>query len=890
MKKKMLIKTINWKKLSVFLSSVILAILILNILPSLTSSTLEDGITTDETVIYSQSGNLSDLKEPISSENEKWSQATTLYDQAEEFFDDSYVHEIKLYFDDEEGWYDELLDAHANDPDDPYFSAKFVYDDIEIDPIGINFKGHSSFMGESYKKSFRIDFNYYDSDAEFYGLQKLNLNNGHMDPTMLREKIFWDFASNYVSTVRCVFTRVYVNDEYFGLYTAIEQIDDEFIESRYGSKEGGNLYRAETAGTLSYLGEAESLYASSYELKTNENENDFSKLISLTKILENTPVEDFEEEIEKVLDVEDTLYCMALLNIFASLDSFIGSAHNFYLYENEETGLINYILWDANEAFGRFTFGLEEGQDVRLIDPFWTPTSSSMGVMAASESLTDESTSTIDGPAPPEGPPPIGPDGPGNEFSQLGTDRPLFERLMEVESYNHTYLRILAEMIRDGFNIEFMEGEIQELADLIREDIYADPYKVYTNEQFELTLTDGYSNQKNIFGLESFIEIRSTYLNETLDAYAKKMDIQLNEISLDNGGIIADEKGDYDPWIEIYNLGPGQVNLDHLYLTDDVNNPDKWAFPNFTLDDGEFYLIWADVELTEGSNHLSFELLEEGGEVFLYVESAEGNFRLLDEITYPPKIQNSSYGRYPDGDGEWQDFGDYPTPNHANQENDLIVKLPTTLFINEFMAENQNTIEDPDDDGNYADWIELYNSGNQSIDLSGMYLTDFILDPTLWVFPEGSIIEAMSFLVVWADNEPEQGELHTNFKLSGNGEEIGLISNDGSTLIDYIQFVESIQDFSMGRIPDGSDIWDYSISTPTPGEENSELEVEDTTTIETGFFYIFVGGLASLTIGINLFHKKMRLKNNGDFWISPQDLRNPSPKDGQTGIRTTGGN
>lgn len=888
MKKKMRINTKNWRKFSIFLSSVILAILILNILSSLPSSSIEDEITTDDTVIYNQATNLSDLNEPISSENETWTQATTLYDQAEVFFDDSYVHEIKLYFEDEEGWYDELYDGHANDPDDPYFSAKFVYDDIELDPIGINFKGHSSFMGESYKKSFRIDFNYYDSDAEFFGLKKLNLNNGHMDPTMLREKIFWDFASNYVSTVRCVFTRVYVNDEYFGLYTAIEHIDDEFIESRYGSKEGGNLYRAETAGTLNYLGESESLYSSSYELKTNENENDFSKLISLTNILENTPAENFEEEIEKVLDVEDTLYCMALLNIFASLDSYIGSAHNFYLYENEETGLINYILWDSNEAFGRFTFGLDEGQDVRLIDPFWTPTSSSMGVMSASETLTDES--TIDGLAPPGGRPPIGPDAPGNEFSQLGIDRPLFERLMEVESYNHTYLRILAEMIRDGFNVEFMENQIQELADLIRDDIYADPYRVYTNEQFESTLTDGYSNQNNIFGLESFIEIRSTYLNETLNAYAKKEDIQLNEISLDNGGIISDEKGDYDPWIEIYNLGPGQVNLDHLYLTDDVNDPDQWAFPNLKLDDGEFYLFWADGEVSEGSNHLSFELLDEGGEIFLYVESAEGNFRLLDEITYPPLIQNSSYGKYPDGDGEWQDFSDYPTPNYANQENNLVVKLPTMLFINEFMAENQNTIEDPDDNGNYADWIEIYNSGNQSVDLSGMFLTDFILDPTLWVFPEGSIIGAKSFLIIWADNEPEQGTYHTNFKLSGSGEEIGLISNDGSTIIDFIQYSESIQDFSIGRIPDGSDTWDMTMSSPTPGEENLALEIEETTTIQTGIFYIFVGGLVGLGIGINIFHKRMQQKNNGEFWLAAQTPLMPALSETDSIVEITGGN
>ena len=126
-------------------------------------------------------------------------------DESDAFFDDSYVHEIYLTFDDADygatGWYDTLYDSHANDPDDPYFPASFSADGVTIDVVGVRFKGNSSFNANGVKKSFKIDFDEYDEDNDelvFYDLKKLNLNNGFKDPTMLREKLFLDFASDFV--------------------------------------------------------------------------------------------------------------------------------------------------------------------------------------------------------------------------------------------------------------------------------------------------------------------------------------------------------------------------------------------------------------------------------------------------------------------------------------------------------------------------------------------------------------------------------------------------------------------------------------------------------------------------------------------------------------------
>jgi hypothetical protein len=92
-----------------------------------------------------------------------------------------------------------------------------------------------------------------------------------------------------------------------------------------------------------------------------------------------------------------------------------------------------------------------------------------------------------------------------------------------------------------------------------------------------------------------------------------------------------------------------------------------------------------------------------------------------------------------------------------------------TPLINEFMASNATTIAD--DDGDYSDWIELYNPGDNALDLTGCYLSDDTGNPLRWQFPAG-IIQPHGFLLVWASNKNRQsptGELHTNFAIGAGG-------------------------------------------------------------------------------------------------------------------------
>ena len=143
-----------------------------------------------------------------------------------------------------------------------------------------------------------------------------------------------------------------------------------------------------------------------------------------------------------------------------------------------------------------------------------------------------------------------------------------------------------------------------------------------------------------------------------------------------------------------------------------------------------------------------------------------------------------------------------------------------TLVINEFMAQNTGSVQDSH--GDYDDWLELYNYGDSAIDAAGCYLTDDPTDATKWRFPASdsfvTTIPAHGFLLIWADQETEQGPLHAGFKLSAGGESLGLYDAQGN-LLDNVTFQAQEPDVSSGRLPDGTDQW-QSFSTPTPGKPN----------------------------------------------------------------------
>ncbi|MCB2154343.1 CotH kinase family protein [bacterium] len=143
------------------------------------------------------------------------------------------------------------------------------------------------------------------------------------------------------------------------------------------------------------------------------------------------------------------------------------------------------------------------------------------------------------------------------------------------------------------------------------------------------------------------------------------------------------------------------------------------------------------------------------------------------------------------------------------------------IKINEVLASN-GTIN-PDINGDYDDWIELYNNSDSPVAVGGMHLSDDVTSPTKWTLPAGAVIPARGYYLVWADNQPEQGVNHANYKLNLQGGTVGLFdtTENGRVLIDYLTYPDLITDRSFGRFPDGSD--DTMIfETVTPSAQNDD--------------------------------------------------------------------
>ena len=294
-------------------------------------------------------------------------------------------------------------------------------------------------------------------------------------------------------------------------------------------------------------------------------------------------------------------------------------------------------------------------------------------------------------------------------------------------------------------------------------------------------------------------------------------DLFINEFMAKNDDAVAGPEGDYPDWIELYNNGTEAVNLSGMYLTDDLSDL-KWQFPSgTTIESDSFLVVWADNTLYSGSLHANFGLNATGEEIGLFAEDEE---TLIDSIKFGAQDADASFGRFPDGSPSWNQLT--PTPSAPNESYESeIPGIPNDLVINEFMANNDIAIPGPD--CFYSDWIELYNGGSVSVDVSGMYLSDNLASPCAWQFPSGTTIESDSFLVVWADNVSSLDSLHASFALNANGEEIGLFACDGKSVIDAIVFDKQVNDVSYGRLPNGNLSWNYL--TPTLGLENNQGKV-----------------------------------------------------------------
>lgn len=141
----------------------------------------------------------------------------------------------------------------------------------------------------------------------------------------------------------------------------------------------------------------------------------------------------------------------------------------------------------------------------------------------------------------------------------------------------------------------------------------------------------------------------------------------------------------------------------------------------------------------------------------------------------------------------------------------------TDIVINEVLAQNTAVLQD--ENGQWEDYVELYNRGTSTIDLGGLYMTDKLSDPTAWQIPAGTLLAPGATLLFWADEDLDQGPLHADFKLSAGGENVAIFGRDGTTLIASLPFGAQQPNISVGPLFDG-DSELFALLDPTPGASN----------------------------------------------------------------------
>jgi len=292
----------------------------------------------------------------------------------------------------------------------------------------------------------------------------------------------------------------------------------------------------------------------------------------------------------------------------------------------------------------------------------------------------------------------------------------------------------------------------------------------------------------------------------------------INEVQPSNVTGPADNVGEREPWVEIYNTSGMVMNLSGFYLSDNYTNLTRWAFPaDAMINPGAMRIVWLDGQpfQSTGTNlHASFRIDPITGSLAL-VSTLNNRTSIVDYLNYRLAVADQSYGSFPDGDSHSRSWFIYPTPGLANNP----VSPPPPVRINEWLASNTATLFD-DTYAEYSDWFELFNPSESAVDLSGWRLSDAPGDPNGMGIPPGVVIGPRGFLLIWADDHGTftNGYLHADFRLGRGGDDIALFGSHG-TLVDSVSFGSQTDDTSQGRWPDGMDSL-YSMPTPTPSGAN----------------------------------------------------------------------
>ncbi len=746
---------------------------------------------------------------------------------------------------------DQLALLQADPFSDSYASGDFVHRGVVHEEVGIRFRGNVT--RHQNKKSWKINF---PAAEPFLGADKLNLNAEIVDTTMLKERIcFQLLAGLNVRAPRCWFAHVEVNGEFRGVFSRVENIDLSFVERRRLDLTG-SLYKADSGQSNFQILATTADYERAWDQKAGEDHQD---LIELIELINNTPEEEFARTIAAAFDVDSFLDYYALLVFSANFDHVV---HNYYVYHHPDRDIWELFPKDYNGAFGDPHFAINYGtvfhpggpgggdaSNVLLTRILWVPLFRQRYVDKLLELIEgDFSQFNLDGlideyfaeievdglrdvfkiGAERDRPFVNGPQGlkafvsdrldwliPEVAAYQLGLPKTIvINELVAANSDGEDWI----ELYNPGATAYDLSGHF--LTDDLR-----DPFKwsfapgtaAVPAGGHLLIAADGGSGGSGVhagFRLQREGEAVGLLASDGSLVDFIAFGPQVNGISFGrrfDGSALWSLQGAATPGMA--NTGPGNTppRLWGQRLNPQLPMPGQAVAVTVMIED-DTSVVEATLWSANGAEWVATPLADDGH---------SGDEAASDSL-YGGIIAGAAAGTtvsyYIEARDELGLLSRDPDDGRSSPHTYVIASGGGDLFINELLAANDSTSSD--EHGDFDDWFELYNAGSETLDLAGMYLTDDFSEPDKWQIPAGTIIAPGAYLLFWADGEESEGARHTSFKLSADGEELGLFeaTGNGNSLVDGVFFAAQEADISYGRVSDGGS-WGFFVS-PTPAAAN----------------------------------------------------------------------
>jgi hypothetical protein len=652
------------------------------------------------------------------------------------------------------------------------------------DSVGVRFKGQTSYSSvKGEKKSFNITLDIVKENQNIDGYSTFNLNNAASDPSFMREFLYNYFQSINSPCAKTNYKILVINGISWGLYVNVQQLDKQHVREWFTDADA-TRWRAEKVGGMT-----------------------MSTTITTTTIIPTTV-----DSIMAVVPggggtrpggggIPDGGGNPGGGDLGSNFGA--GKSSLNYLGDDTSSYTPNYTLkhayksdpWDDLVKACKVLNTISKDSLVDTLNKV-LDIDAALWFIAHEIIFTDEDSYVYKGGMDytvyfDQGTNRIVPiEMDGNEtfitneastmsifYKEDNASYPLMNVLLKVPELRQRYLAHVRTILEQSFNLEKSDSIIDYYAALIDKYVSNDTKKIYTYTEFK----------SDAISLKSFLKNRRSYI-------------------LSNS--------------EVSKVGPAITNVIYKAGEEDYSVPDSTQEVKIT----------ANVSCSEGIS-----------KVYLYYDKGiAGKFKkvemLDDGLNNDGTTGDGTYGAVipPHDGGKYMRFyieavaaGSVGTSSYspAGAEHDVYVyrvKVATTVensnvVINELMCTNSYT--ESDQDGEFDDWIELYNKSNEDIDLSGYYLANGDGNLTKWQFPSNSIITANGYLTIWADKDSTQVGLHTNFKLSSKGEEIFLVSPD-TVILDNVVYSAQKSEVSFSRLPNGTGPFGWT--TPTFALENKQ--------------------------------------------------------------------